>query len=415
MRTPTLAALAFLLASCANDRTASTEVDNHVTTVAGVVVDGAPVAAARVVLRTPSGTVGGTTTADSLGRFAFPRVSTDSVWVVGTDSLVAVALPSPLADTLRISVNPVTSEVVRRLRRAGSLGGADLPLRDSVGAVVALRGLGAGLPWDSLQRPAAGTSPTSLVLLRLRRAADTDGISSVHWLERSDSTGVALFADPQQRITIARETALSGMGKAEAESWLGDLDEEQGGDSLCVRWYRFYDDTASGGQGDTTEAKNVSRDSVEAMQTRLLGAFADSLAKLVSDSGDTPDPGQADIVQKHKDAILLYVDPGHDATLDSNQVAALEVVGRDLVSASVFVLRHLRATTWDTHEELSLQSALLSDKVMAGVDLATFLNASDPASWLVHNRTTWPLLHGVDDLRALAANRGIPIDSSLWR
>jgi|GEM_PF-5905382 len=415
MRTPLLSALALLLAACADDRTASTEVDNHMTTVAGVVVDGAPVAGARVVLQSLDGTQLAVATTDTAGRFLFPPVLTDSVFMVDAGALAAMAVPGMGDDTLRISVNPVSSEVVRRLDRTGSVQAGRL-VRDSVGDVVARYGLGAGVPWDSLEVPAVASAPATLVLNRLRVRAASEGIASVRWLERSESTGVSLFADPEERRTIALEAARSGLGKSEAEDWLGELDQEHGDDSLSTRWFQFYDDSLHGGDdGQHGDSSGVSRDTVEAMHEGLLAAFGDSLARLVSDSGDSPEQEIDAIVKSHQDAILLYVDPGHDGAIDSAQLVALQVLGRDLVSGSVFVLRHLRTSAWGTEAELDLQDALLSGRVMAGVDLAELLNATDPSGWLAQHRVAWPLPGGLADLRALAESRGIAIDSSAWR
>lgn len=413
MRTPLLSALALLLAACADDRLASTEVDNHMTTVAGVVVDGAPIAGARVMLQSLDGTLLAVATTDTAGRFLFSPISTDSVFMVDAGALAAMAVPGMGSDTLRISVNPVSSEVVRRLGRTGSIRAGRL-VRDSIGEVVARYGLGAGVPWDSLVVPAA-SAPATLVLNRLRLRAASEGIASVLWLERSESTGISLFADPEERRAIALEAARSGLGKSEVEDWLGELDQEHGDDSLSTRWFHFYDDSLHGEEGQHGDSSGVSRDTVEAMHEGLLTTFGDSLARLVSDSGDSPEQAIDAIVKEHQDAILLYVDPGHDGAIDSAQLVALQVLGRDLVSGSVFVLRHLRPSAWGTEAELGLQDALLSGRVMAGVDLAELLNATDPSGWLAQHRVAWPLPGGLADLRALAESRGIEIDSSAWR
>lgn len=414
MKTPVLAMLALLLASCGDDRVASTEVDNHLTTVTGVVVDGTPLVGARVVVRSADGTTIAETSSDAAGRFALAAALSDSVLIVESDPLSAVVVRTQGIDTLRVSLNPVSSEMRRRLERAGGLR-ADRHVRDSIGDMVARTALGAAVPWDSLRLPARSSSPASLVLHRLHQRATTEGIPSVVWLERAETTGVALFTDPEERRSIAREAARSDMDRIEAETWLEGLDREHGDDSLAVRWFLFYNDPSTGIDTGDMFPDGLPRDSIEAMHDRLLDAFADSLRILIADSGDVPLLPLEDLVGLHGVTILQFIDPGEGIPLDSAQLVALRRLGMDLVAASVLLLRQLDPIAWGAAEELELHGAFLAEKVMGGIDYVELLGAEDPSAWLQRNRTSWPLSDGPDEVRSFAADRFLLLDPSLWR
>lgn len=403
------------LLACSDSRTASTEVENEMRTLAltGLAATGAATALATVDFIAPSGLLLAQDTTDSSGTFhttlslsanqlpLLIRIQTDSVLLY---TLLADSTADQSLDSLFVLANPLTSLVARALlgdTLAHPESGFNAPSYAAIhsqGSLIMGQLFGSDIDWAAFyqnplfhpyipSRPEQGAGTNDAILHTLGDAARAQGQSIDRYLD-------SLYASPQPqqlleqdfRFQVATNMFKLGVDSSEATNSIREW-EPEGSIELEDYYHALRENEQKGPPPldslppDQEGARRAVDQALQLVPELLVGSenYSDAMENL---------PQLARIVFQLTNEAML---PLRTANTPPEIMEKCHPFTLEVAQQSVRLLVLEEPENWIT-DSLALTNAvrsILAEKVIGNFDLLAYAQSADPSAYYQSNYAPW--------------------------